>query len=34
MAMSEEHLFAQYPRIVGKGPGTPRPLTEEETMAA
>ena len=32
--MIEEHPFGQYPRIAGKGPGTPRPLTEDETMAA
>ncbi len=30
--MSEEHPFGQYARIVGKGPRTSRPLTEEEMI--
>ncbi len=34
MTMSEEHPFAQYVRIIGKGPRMSRPLTEEEMIAA
>lgn len=32
--MSEEHPFAQYVRIIGRGPNLSRPLTEEEMLAA
>ncbi len=32
--MVEEHPFAQYVRILGKGPHLSRPLTEDETAAA
>lgn len=32
--MSQEHPFAQYIRILGKGPTLSRPLTREETRAA
>jgi len=32
--MSAEHPFAQYVRIIGRGPNLSRPLTEEEMLAA
>ncbi len=32
--MTEEHPFAQYVRIIGKGPNLSRPLTEDEMTAA
>ncbi len=32
--MTEEHPFAQYVRIIGKGPHLSRPLTREETQDA
>ena len=32
--MSEEHPFAQYVRIIGRGPNLSRPLTEDEMFAA
>ena len=32
--MSEEHPFAQYVRIIGRGPNLSRPLTEDEMYAA
>ena len=32
--MTEEHPFAQYVRIIGKGPHLSRPLTEEEAFEA
>ncbi|MBY0430861.1 MAG: glycosyl transferase family protein, partial [Rhodospirillales bacterium] len=32
--MSHEHPFAQYVRILGKGPNLSRPLTREETRLA
>jgi len=34
MAMTEEHPFAQYVRIIGKGPHLSRPLNQEEMRAA
>lgn len=33
-SMTEEHPFAQYVRILGKGPNLSRPLTRAETRAA
>jgi anthranilate phosphoribosyltransferase len=32
--MTEEHPFAQYVRIIGRGPNLSRPLTEDEMYAA
>ena len=32
--MTEEHPFAQYVRIIGRGPNLSRPLTEDEMFAA
>ena len=32
--MTEEHPFAQYVRIIGKGPNLSRPMTEDEMHAA
>lgn len=32
--MTEEHPFAQYVRIIGKGPNLSRPLTQDEMYAA
>ncbi|HEC14206.1 MAG TPA: glycosyl transferase, partial [Rhodospirillales bacterium] len=32
--MTEEHPFAQYVRIIGKGPNLSRPLTEDEMLSA
>ena len=32
--MTEEHPFAQYVRILGKGPNLSRPLTDEEMYQA
>ncbi|MBL6959338.1 MAG: glycosyl transferase, partial [Rhodospirillales bacterium] len=32
--MTEEHPFAQFVRIIGRGPNLSRPMTEEEMLEA